>query len=224
VIATPHHVARHSKSGLPHWLIHLGALGVFGVAIIDASPIPLPLPGSTDLLLLLLVAHRGNPFVMAGSAIAGSLIGGYLSWKAGSKGGEAMLQRVIPQRFLKRITGWVQRHGIMSVVAAGLCPPPIPLSPFLLAASALGMSRGKFLGAFGAARVVRYSLVAWLGATYGRRVVQLWSRELAGWSDVILWIFFGFLAAAIVFGIWKYRRQGRRVASRDLATESAGAR
>jgi hypothetical protein len=34
---------------IPHWLTHLGALGLFSVAGLDSSVIPLPLPGSTDL-------------------------------------------------------------------------------------------------------------------------------------------------------------------------------
>jgi hypothetical protein len=49
------------RSLMPHWLTHLGALGLFSVAVVDSSPIPLPLPGSTDLLLLWLVAYGGDP-------------------------------------------------------------------------------------------------------------------------------------------------------------------
>src|SRR4051794_40189389 len=54
---------RHSL--IPHWLTQLGGLGLFAVAVLDSSPIPLPIPGSTDLLLLLLVSHHGNPFLLA---------------------------------------------------------------------------------------------------------------------------------------------------------------
>ena len=195
---------------MPHWLIHLGALGVFGVSVIDASIIPLPLPGSTDLLLLLLAAHRGNPFLLAIAAIAGSLIGGYLTWGAGKKGGEAMLERYVPKRFFKRMTGYVKTHGTAAVVVASLLPPPIPLMPFLVASGALGVSRKIFLWAFGAGRVVRYGLIAWLGATYGRVVVRAWGRYLQGWSTTILWVFIVLLVAAIAFGVWKYRHDRRR--------------
>src|ERR1035441_6587736 len=88
---------------MPHWLTHLGALGLFFVAIIDSSVIPLPIPGSTDLLLLLLVAHNGDPWVLAPSAIVGSIIGGYTTWHIGRRGGEAALRRYVPARFLARI-------------------------------------------------------------------------------------------------------------------------
>src|SRR5882762_10232789 len=81
------------RSPLLHWLVSLGGLGIFGVAIVDSSVIPLPVPGSTDLLLLLLAADRRTtgPTVawLAFCAFAGSMIGGYLAWSAGRKGGEA---------------------------------------------------------------------------------------------------------------------------------------
>lgn len=202
---------------MPAWLVHFGALGVFAVAIIDASVIPLPLPGSTDLLVLLLAAHRGNPWLLAAAALSGSMIGGYLTWSAGKKGGDGLLKRYVPQRFLGRIEDRVKRHGALTVAVAAILPPPIPLLPFLLSAGALGIERRQFLIAFAAARAARYGLIAWLGATYGRRVLRLWSHYLAGWSDVLLWAFVGLLLAAVFFGLWKYNHDRRRFAAESPA-------
>src|ERR1700761_6983681 len=81
---------------MPRWLTQLGALGLPLVAIVDSCPIPLPVPGSTDLLLLWLVAHGGDPWLLTALAIVGSIVGGYLTWKLGSKGGEAALHRYVP--------------------------------------------------------------------------------------------------------------------------------
>jgi membrane protein YqaA with SNARE-associated domain len=202
------HLHRH-RLPIPHWLIHFGLVGVFVVSAIDASIIPLPLPGSTDLLVLLLATQHSAPWLLVIVAVGGSMIGGYLTWSAGKKGGEAMLQRFVPQRFLNPLCGWVKRRGAISVCMAAILPPPIPLLPFLLAAGALGVQRKQFLWSFAVARTVRYSLVVWLGATYGRHVLGLWSRYLAGWSDVIVWTFIGLLLAAILFGIWKYKHDQR---------------
>jgi len=216
VIATPSrtrvpsatHAAAHAHGALlPGWLVHLGAIGLFAVAIIDSSPIPLPLPGSTDLLLLLLVAHRGNPFLLSAAAIAGSVIGGYLTWSAGYKGGEALLERSVPARFRQRLERWATDHSFLTVFISAVLPPPVPLTPFLLAAGALKVTRNRFLVALASARVVRYGLIAWAGATYGRKVVRWWTQNLAQWSDAILWTFIGLLVAGIVYGIWQYRRQ-----------------
>lgn len=201
---------------MPPWIIHFGALGIFLVSALDASVIPLPVPGSTDVLILLLSARHSTIWLLVLAGVSGSTVGGYLTWSAGKKGGEAMLERRVPKRFYSRLKNWVKRHGVVSVCAAAILPPPIPLLPFLLAAGALGVSRKRFLWSFGLARTVRYSLVASLGATYGRRVLRLWSRYLSGWADVILWAFIGLLIAAIAFGIWKYRhdRFGARVHAR----------
>ena len=84
-----------------------GTMGLFVVSVIDSSIIPLPVPGSTDLLLILLVAHRANPVLSAIAATLGSILGGYLTWGTGSKGGEAALHRYLPKRFAKQLAGWV---------------------------------------------------------------------------------------------------------------------
>src|SRR5580704_19365592 len=97
------------------WLMSFGTLGLFVVSAIDSSIIPLPVPGSTDLLLILLVVHRANPVLAAVAAIIGSMLGGYLTWGTGSKGGEAALQRYLPKRFAKRLSGWVERNGTLAV-------------------------------------------------------------------------------------------------------------
>ena len=182
--------------------------------MIDSSIIPLPLPGSTDLLVLLLAANQGNPWLLTAAAISGSMIGGYLTWSAGKKGGEAMLHRYVPPRLLEPISRWVKRNGVLTVFLAAVMPPPVPLMPFLLSAGALGVPRNRFLIGFAVARTLRYSLIAWLGVTYGRRVIRAWAQYLAGWSEMILWTFIGLLIAAVVFGIWKYRHDQRRLRSR----------
>lgn len=112
------------QSTLPHWLTHLGALGLFSVAVIDSSLIPLPLPGSTDLLLLWLVAHNGNPMLLASMAISGSLLGGYVTWNIGCKGGEAALHRHVPARIHKMVIGWVKQHPVLAVFLPAILPRP----------------------------------------------------------------------------------------------------
>ena len=168
------------KAGSSHllrWLLSLGGLGLFGVSIIDSSVIPLPLPGSSDLLLLLLASHRGSTVKtavwLAFCTFAGAMLGGYLTWGAGRKGGEVALERYVPKRILGRVTGWVEQHGAWTIGVAAILPPPVPLTPFLLAAGALKIGRTPFLIWYGSARAIRYGLLAWLAVTYGRRFVRV---------------------------------------------------
>jgi len=196
-LSSPH------SSLAPQWLTHLGAIGLFSVAVVDSSVIPLPLPGSTDLLLLWLVAHGGDPWLLPPCAIAGSILGGYTTWQIGRRGGEAALQHYVPARLLSRVVVWVERHPVLAVFLPAMLPPPIPLLPFALASGALGVSRRRFLTIFGAARTLRYSFIAWLGVIYGRSIVRLWSVSLQKWSTPLLCVFVGLLVAGICFGIWK---------------------
>jgi membrane protein YqaA with SNARE-associated domain len=205
------------RSLMPHWLTHLGLLGLFFVAVVDSSVIPLPLPGSTDLLLLWLVAHGGDPWLLAPCAIAGSILGGYTTWQIGKKGGEAALRRYVPARLLGRVVGWVERHRILSVFLPAVLPPPIPLLPFALASGALGVSRRRFLVVFSAARILRYSFIAWLAAVYGRRIVRLWSGNLEKWSTPVVCVFVGLLVAGVCFGIWKVSGLRKSDAAKKLA-------
>lgn len=197
---------RHKRSTIPAWVLHFGLAGVFVVSFLDSAPIPLPVPGSTDILILILGAHGENPWLLAPFAIAGSLVGALFTWAAGKKGGKAMVDRYVPKRFGSRLHGWVQHHGVLSVCLAALLPPPIPLLPFLLAAGALGVKRKQLFIALGIARTLRYGTEAALSRLYGRQILRWFNHYLAGWSSVILYSFLILLAAAIIFGIWKYRR------------------
>ena len=200
--ATASVAGKHSSL---HWLFSLGWLGVFGAALLDSSPIPLPVPGTTDLLILALVAHKSSPWLLATLAVCGSMIGGFLTWSAGKKGGEAALSRYMSPRLAKPIHGWVTHHGALAVGLAAVLPPPVPLMPFLAAAGALGVTRGRFLASFFVARTLRYGLVAWLGVLYGKHMVRWWNHYMARYSTAIGWCIFSLFLAALAWGLWKWR-------------------
>jgi membrane protein YqaA with SNARE-associated domain len=222
------HVGQHAATGqspahnhLLRWLMSLGGLGLFGLAIVDSSVIPIPLPGSTDLLLVWLTSERTATTVtavgLAFCAFSGSMIGGYLAWEAGHKGGEAALARYIPKRFFTRITGWMNTNGSWTLGIVTLLPPPVPLMPFVVAAGALGVSRARFLTFYSVARVLRYGFLAWFGVTYGRRVVRAWLRSLGGWTTTILWVYIGLTVLGIAYGVYKWRKAQRETSAASVA-------
>jgi membrane protein DedA with SNARE-associated domain len=129
---------------------------------------------------------------------------------------EAALRSYVPERLLGRIITWVGHHPVLAVFLPAVLPPPIPLLPFALASGALGVSRRRFLVVFSTARILRYSLVAWLGVTYGRIIVGLWSHDLQKWSLPVLCVFVGLLLAGICYGIWKIREMRKIDAAEEL--------
>lgn len=201
-----------------HWLITLGMPGLFFVAALDSFVIPSAIPGCTDLLLLWLVSHGSNPWTFTGCAVAGSLVGGYITWNLGRKGGEAALRRYISPRMFDRIHRWAQNHPIWAVFIPAILPPPVPLSPFLLAAGALKISFPRFMSVYAAARIVRYSFVSWLAVEYGRRVLQVWSKTLDKWATPVGCVFATLMVGSILYGLWKFRRQ-RAKPSREPSLE-----
>lgn len=207
-------IAGKKSSGFLGWLMHLGGVGLFALAVVDSSVVPIPLPGSTDLVLLLLTAFRSSspssPIIFASCAFAGSVIGGYMAWAAGKKGGEAALERLGKGRFVARVQRWVKRNGILSVWLAAVHPPPIPLLPFTLAAGALGLSLPRFMIAYCTGRAVRYGFIAWLGHKYGRQVVMFWEKDLKGWTTPILSVYIALLVLGGAYGFWKYRKEMRK--------------
>ncbi|HSY35135.1 MAG TPA: VTT domain-containing protein [Acidobacteriaceae bacterium] len=195
--------------GLVHFFFHLGLIGLFLVSIVDSSFVPLPIPGVTDIMLILYAAGHTNPILLVTIATIGSAIGGLLSHAAGQAGGMAFLKKHVPAGILSRVTTWMEKHAILSVSLPALLPPPMPLSPFVLAAGAVHMSRKKFMWAFTISRLVRHCIAVWIGVRYGRAFLRLWSHFSDKWATTILIIIWTSILLSVAFAIWKLVRTSR---------------
>jgi membrane protein YqaA with SNARE-associated domain len=193
------------------WIVHLGGLGLFCVSFLDGFVIPLPIPGSTDFLLLLLVVRHGNPWLLTGITLVASVLGGYITWRMGKASGEAILGRYVPRRIMGPVERWVKTKAFLAVMIAAMLPPPVPLTPFTLASGALGVERDKFLLAYAIGRAVRYSVVAWLGVVYGRSILHMWRLSLADYAGEIGWGIAAISVAGVAYGVFKFMRIRREL-------------
>lgn len=175
------------------WIFHLGGLGFIPLGLLDSSVIPLP--GSMDVLTIILSARNQElwPYY-ALMATIGSVIGGYVTYRLARKGGKETLERRFPVRTLEKVYRIFGRWGFGAIAVAALLPPPAPMVPFLFAAGAMQYSVGKFLVALTVGRIVRYSLLAFLAAHYGRRVLTTVMSQL---GHPVLIAVIGLVAAAI---------------------------
>jgi membrane protein DedA with SNARE-associated domain len=103
-------------------------------------------------------------------ATAGSVIGAYLTYRIARNGGEKALKDKVSPRIVKKVTNAFERWGFGAIVIPALLPPPMPMVPFVIAAGALQYSPKKFLAAMSAGRILRYCILAYLGAAYGRKI------------------------------------------------------
>jgi membrane protein YqaA with SNARE-associated domain len=204
-----------------HFFFHLGLIGLFLVSIVDSSFVPLPIPGVTDIMLILYAAGHTNPFLLIAIATLGSAVGGFVSHAAGQAGGMKFLEKHVPERTLHRVTSWMEKHAILSVSLPAILPPPMPLSPFVLAAGAVHMSRKKFMAAFTLSRLVRHSIAVWLGIRYGHDVLHLWAHFSAKWANTILISIWTIILLSLAFAGWKLYRTSREVHMKTRKSQSA---
>ncbi len=193
-----------------HFFFHLGLVGLFLVSIVDSSFVPLPIPGITDIMLVIYAAGHANPILLVAIATTGSAIGGFLSHAAGQAGGMKFLEKHVPPRILHRVTHWMEHYAILSVSLPALLPPPMPLSPFVLAAGAVCMSRKKFMTAFTLSRFARHAIAVWLGIKYGHAVLALWAHFSAKWATttlIVLWAIILIPTGIAIYKLYKTSRQ-----------------
>jgi len=206
--AAPAHGARNP---FLHFLFSFGIFGVFLVSIVDSSFVPLPLPGITDIMLIVLAAQHHSWILLILLATAGSALGGYFSYQVGQSGGMSFLEKHVPAAIFKRVCDWMENHAILSVALPAILPPPMPLSPFVLAAGALHMSRKKFLIIFTISRAARHAIAVWLGLHYGRHILHLWSKLSAKYATPVLIVIWTLILVSCAIAFWKLYKTSRTV-------------
>lgn len=191
------------------WLERLGGVGLILLGFADNSPVPLP--GSMDALVIILSAHQRHWWwYYAIMAIIGSLLGGYMAYALGKESGKEALEKKIPKQKAERIYEKFEKHGFWSLFVPALLPPPVPYSPFLIAAGALKYPRTKLLSAVGLARTIRYGALAYLGSIYSKQIFGFFHK----YYKPVLWIFISLaVAGGVAALIWtrKRKREGKPV-------------
>jgi membrane protein YqaA with SNARE-associated domain len=221
VFLAPAPNAAHAHHGVLHFFRSLGLLGLFFTSVVDSSFVPLPVPGVTDIMLIVYAAAKSNPFMLVAIATVGSALGGLFSHAAGQAGGLKLLEKHVPALILRRVTGWMESHAVLSVSLPAILPPPMPLSPFVLVAGAVHMSRRKFMWSFTVSRCLRHGIAVWLGLRYGHAVIHLWQRFSAKWATTVL---IGVWSAILVFtavAIWKLYKASRTMDVHPMGKKSA---
>lgn len=193
-------VARRHRSSTLAVFRHLGALGLFSLAILDSTP--LPTFGGPDILIVILVVTRRDPwYECAIAATAGSIIGAYTTFRLARRAGRAYLDSKFGQRRVPKLLEFFNRWGTGALVASTAIPFPLPTSLFFAAAGASNRYRThKYLTVVAMSRAARYSAVAIVGHLYGRHVIRVLRHPIQywGWFLLIAAIFAGLTIGGIL--------------------------
>ena len=166
---------------------HLGALGLFFLAILDSSPIPTF--GGPDILTAILSASHRNPwYEYAATATAGSVIGAYITFRLARHAGSAYLDKKFKKGKMSKFMKLFRKWGTGSLAASAAIPIPTPTSMFFAAAGAFDYPLGKFLVVVTISRAVRYSAIALVADLYGRHFIRVLRHPTQYWGWMILFI------------------------------------
>src|SRR5579859_49429 len=187
---------------------HLGALGLFFLAILDSSPIPTF--GGPDILTAVLAARHREPwYEYAIVATAGSVIGAYLTFRLARKAGAAYLDNKFKKGKVSAILKLFEKRSVGALFASTAIPFPFPTSMLFAAAGVSNQRTGKFLTIVALGRGARYSAIAIVADLYGRRFIRGLSHPTQHWGWLV--VFTVLIVALIVGGI---------LANRQLVTAS----
>lgn len=175
---------------------HFGAFGLFFLAILDGTP--LPTFGGPDILIVILVVSRRNPwYEYAASAAAGAVIGAYLTFRLARRAGRAYLDSKFAGRRIPKLLRAFDRWGMGIVIASSAIPFPLPTSLFFAAAGASDEYRtSTFLTSVLFARGIRYTAVALIAHLYGRHVIRVLRHPTQYWGWLLMFSFLFVLFAA----------------------------
>ncbi|MGA2146626.1 MAG: VTT domain-containing protein [Bryobacteraceae bacterium] len=169
-------------------LIHFGPVGVFLLAILESSG--LPIPAMLDIALTLLAWKSPVlAFPAAALAVAGSMIGNIALFQAARFGGSRFIKAPDPHT-PRRFQQWFQRYGLITVFVPAVLPIPLPLKVFVITAGVLRTTLARFIAVVVVARTIRYFGLAWLGVSLG--------EDAAGFLKRNLWTFTGAAAALVL--------------------------
>ncbi len=184
---------------LSEYFIALGPFGLFAVALLDSTFVPLP--SSADALMILLTTANPRWMVLyATIATAGSTIGCVILYYISRRAGSRALRKFSPAK-QKRVKELIDRYDVLSVLVASLMPPPFPFKLFVITAGVFRFSLARFVLAIIGGRMFRFLLEGYLAIRYGAQAKEVLAKYYP-------WIGLGLVAVIIaVFILRKLRKR-----------------
>ena len=191
---------------MARFFIHLGALGLFLLGVIDG---PLFVPFGIDLLLISLISrHPGETILYVACATIGSTIGYLIVDFLGRKGGKEGLRRELSVEKYEKVRRRMESRAGLAIAVALLIPPPFPVTPVIAGAAAFQYPRRKLASILASARLVRFGVAAVLARNFGSRLIRIMQAPAFRWF-IIAVIVASFAGSGLVIYRWIRGRSKR---------------
>jgi membrane protein YqaA with SNARE-associated domain len=183
---------------LSEYLITFGGFGLFVVALLDSTFVPLP--SSADALMLLLTTTYPSWMLFyAFMATSGSAVGCWILYLVSRRAGARALNR-FSEKKRARVKNLIERYDMMAVLLATLLPPPFPFKLFVVTAGVFRFSLVRFMIAIVVGRAFRFLLEGYFAVRYGVEAKAILAKYYP-------WIGLGLVAAIVLFVFVKQRRK-----------------
>ena len=159
---------------LSEYLITFGAFGLFAVALLDSTFVPLP--SSADALMILLsTTYPSWMLLYAFMATAGSAIGCWILYLVSRRAGARALNK-FSEKKQARVKNWIERYDAIAVLVATLLPPPFPFKLFVITAGVFRFSLLRFMIAIVCGRAFRFLLEGYFAVRYGAQAKEILAK------------------------------------------------
>ncbi|HEY8224747.1 MAG TPA: VTT domain-containing protein [Pyrinomonadaceae bacterium] len=201
-----------SLTRLSEYLVTYGAFGLFTVALLDSTFVPLP--SSADALMLVLsTEHPRWMLLYALMATSGSALGCYILYHISRRAGSRALKRFSEAK-QKRVKELIERYDMFAVLVATLLPPPFPFKLFVVTAGVFRFSILRFMIAIIVGRTFRFLLEGFFAVRYGQDAKVILARYYP-------WIGLGLAAGILLLILFRrlFKREVKEVVE-ELADAS----
>jgi membrane protein YqaA with SNARE-associated domain len=207
---------RQSHETLFTALRHLGAAGLFFLAILDSSPLP-TFAGPDILTAILAATHRPLWYEYAAAATSGSVLGAYFTFRLARRAGAAYLESKFKRGRLSKFLELFKRWGTGTLIASTAIPLPTPTSLFFAAAGASEYPTRRFIGLVAVARAARYFAIAFVAGHYGRHFLRVLRHPMQHWGWLLLLVL---ITGALILGGIVMSRRLEQVPASELTRQA----
>jgi membrane protein YqaA with SNARE-associated domain len=151
-------------------VLKMGFWGTGAIALLDSSSIPVPMDA---ILAVQIWNDKGNFWLYALMAAAGSAVGGLLPYGLGRAGGELFLLKRVNRERYERMRTRFEKQEFLAMMIPSMLPPPTPWKACVFAAGVFEMQVVPFMLAVFCGRVVRWIILSLLVLKLGPGAVDL---------------------------------------------------
>jgi len=175
----------------------LGAWGILGLSLVDSAAIPLPF--LDPLVVSYGVISPGKAVLYCFMGALGSALGSMLPYYLGRAGGELFLLKRINRERYEKLRDRFEKQEFLAIMLPAMCPPPMPVKIFELAAGVFEMRATSYFLAVLAGKFLRFLIESILVIVYGPAILSSAMHMMHRHSAIVMSV-----VGALVFGLAVY--------------------